>query len=77
MERNIYTQYFDTSNSRNYFKQNFEENKTVNGPPHLVELALCNTSYSYKDISIKAIDMHLIIAKLATTWEKSQNANLH
>ena len=35
---NICTEYFDTSNSRNYFKKNFEGNEKVNGPPYLVWL---------------------------------------
>ena len=44
---NICTEYFDTPNSRNYFKKNFEETEKVNGPPYLVGLALCNTRSAY------------------------------
>ena len=55
---NICTEYFDTPNSRNYFKKNFEETEKVNGPPYLVGLALWNTPSAYKHISIDEIDVH-------------------
>ena len=69
---NICTEYFDTPNSRNYFKKNFEETEKVNGPPYLVGLALCNTSSAYNHISIDEIDVHLVIAKFVTTLKRLQ-----
>ena len=69
---NICTDYFDTPNSRNYFKKNFEDTKKVNGPSYLVGLALCNTSSAYKHISIDEIDVHLVIAKFVTSLKRSQ-----
>ena len=69
---NICTEYFDTSNRRNYFKNNFEETKKVNSPSYLVGLALCNTSSAYMHISIDEIDMHLVIAKIVKTLKISQ-----
>ena len=45
---NICTDYFDTPNSRNYFKKNFEETEKVNSPPYLVGLAIFNTSSVYR-----------------------------
>ena len=63
---NICTNYFDTPNSRNYFKKNFEETETLNGSPYLVGLALCNTPSVYKHISIDEIGVHLVIAKFVT-----------
>ena len=66
------TDYFDTPNSRNYFKKNFEDTKKVNGPSYLVGLALCNTSSAYKHISIDEIDVHLVIAKFVTSLKRSQ-----
>ena len=69
---NICTDYFDTTNSRNYFKKNFEDTEKVNGPPYLVGLALCNTSSSYKHISMDEIDVHLVMAKFVTTLTRSQ-----
>ena len=68
----ICTEYFDTPNSRNYFKKNFEETEKINGPPYLVGLALCNTSSTYNHISIDEIDVHLVIAKFVTTLKRSQ-----
>ena len=35
---NTCIEYFDTSNSRNYFKKNFEKNEKLNGSPYLVWL---------------------------------------
>ena len=67
---NICTEYFDTPNRRNYFKNNFEETTQVNSPSYLVGLALCNTSSAYMHISIDEIDMHLVIAKFVTTLKK-------
>ena len=69
---NICTDYFDTPNSRNYFKKNFEDTEKVNGPPYLVGLALCNTSSAYKHISIDEIDVHLVIENFVTTLKISQ-----
>ena len=69
---NICTDYFDTPNSRNYFKKNFEDTKKVNGPSYLVGLALCNTSSAYKHISIDEIGVHLVIAKFVTSLKRSQ-----
>ena len=69
---NICTDYFDTPNSRNYFKNNFEDTEKVNGPSYLVGLALCNTSSAYKHISIDEIDVHLVIAKFVTSLKRSQ-----
>ena len=69
---NICTDYFDTPNSRNYFKNNFEDTEEVNGPPYLVGLALCNTPSAYKHISIDEIDVHLVIAKFVTSLKRSQ-----
>lgn len=69
---NICTDYFDTPNSRNYFKKNFEDTEKVNGPSYLVGLALCNTSSAYKHISIDEIDVHLVIAKFVTSLKRSQ-----
>ena len=69
---NICTDYFDTPNSRNYFKKNFEDTKKVNGPSYLVGLALCNTPSAYKHISIDEIDVHLVIAKFVTSLKRSQ-----
>ena len=69
---NICTDYFDTPNSRNYFKKNFEDTKKVNGPSYLVGLALCNTSSAYKHISIDEIDIHLVIAKYVKGLTRSQ-----
>ena len=69
---NICTNYFDTPNSRNYFKKNFEDTEKVNGPSYLVGLALCNTSSAYKHISIDEIDVHLVIAKFVTSLKRSQ-----
>jgi len=57
---NICTDYFDTPNSRNYFKKNFEDTEKVNGPLYLVGLALCNTPSAYKHIKMKEIDVHLV-----------------
>ena len=45
---NICTKYFDTPNSRNYFKSNFKETEKVNSPPYLVGLAIFNTSSVYR-----------------------------
>ena len=69
---NICTDYFDTTNSRNYFKKNFEDTEKVNGPPYLVGFVLCNTASSYKHISIDKIDVHLVIANFVTTLTRSQ-----
>ena len=71
---NVYTDYFATPNSRNYFKKNFEGTEKVNAPPppYLVGLALCNTNSAYKHISIDEIDVHLIIEKFVTTLKISQ-----
>ena len=69
---NICTDYFDTPNSRNYFKKNFEDTKKVNGPSYLVGLAICNTPSAYKHISIDEIDVHLVIAKFVTSLKRSQ-----
>ena len=69
---NICTDYFDTPNSRNYFKKNFEDTEKVNGPPYLVGLALCNTPSAYNHISIDVIDVHLEIAKFVTSLKRSQ-----
>ena len=69
---NICTDYFDTTNSRNYFKKHFEDPEVVNGPPYLIGLALCNTFSSYKHISVDKIDVHLVMAKLVTTLTRSQ-----
>ena len=55
---NACIEYFDTSNSRNYFKTHVEETEKVNGPPYLVGLAICNTISSYTHISIDEIDVH-------------------
>ena len=33
MKGDICTEYFDTPNSNNYFKRNFEETEKVNDPP--------------------------------------------
>ena len=71
-DSSICTDYFDTPNSRNYFKKNFEDTEKVNGPPYLVGLALCNTSSAYKHISIDEIDVHLVIAKFVTSLKRSQ-----
>ena len=69
---NICTDYFDTPNSRNYFKKNFEDTEKVNGHSYLVGLVLCNTSSAYKHISIDEIDVHLVIAKFVTSLKRSQ-----
>ena len=69
-ENNICTEYFDTSNSRNYFKKNVEETKKVNGSPHLVGLVLCNKSPSYNHISIDKINVHLVVEKIVTTFKR-------
>ena len=69
---NICTDYFDTPNSRNYFKKNFEDTEKVNGSSYLVGLALYNTSSAYKHISIDEIDVHLVIAKFVTSLKRSQ-----
>ena len=69
---NICTDYFDTPNSRNYFKKNFEDTEKVNGPPYLVGLALCNTPSAYKHIKMKEIDVHLVIAKYVKGLTRSQ-----
>ena len=69
---NICTDYFDTPNSRNYFKKNFEDTEKVNGPPYLVGLALCNTPSAYKHIKMKEIDLHLVIAKYVKGLTRSQ-----
>ena len=60
-ESNIYTEYFDNSKSRDYFKENFKVNEKVNDPAYLVGLALCNINSSYKHIPIEEIDDHLVI----------------
>ena len=69
---NICAEYFDTPNSRNYLKNNFEETEKVNGPPCVVGLALCDTSSAYKHTSIDEIDVHLVITKFVTTLKRSQ-----
>ena len=69
---NIFTDYFDTPNSRNYFKKNFEETEKVNSPPYLVGLTLCNTPSAYKHISIDEIDVHLVIEKFVTSLKRLQ-----
>jgi len=75
---NICTDYFDTPNSRNYFKKHFKDTEKVNGPPYLVGLAICNTPSAYKHISIDEIDVHLVIAKFVTGLKRSQKkVNLH
>ena len=52
-DNNICTEYFDSFSSRNYFKNNFEENKKVNGSPCLVGKRVCNTTSSYKIYQLK------------------------
>ena len=69
---NICTDYFDTTNSRNYFNKNFEDPEKANSPPYLVGLALCNKSSSYKHISMDEIDVHLVMTKFVTTLIRSQ-----
>ena len=68
----ICTGYFDTPNRRNYFKKNFEETEKLNDPPCLVMVVLCNTSSTYKHISIDVIDVYLVISKFVTTLKRSQ-----